>query len=328
MAFFGRYFARSGAFHRVVERILRSPGKRLSQAARFLGNPAAFLALERDIRRTGLRDLASRYPEYRYKYLGNYLSPAFSVSQRAAILGCTYRFLHSQRLLPFRTVLGGQTVRIWSRVVAGESFEVVLAPVQEAFLEGDLALEFRRNGSPLYRLSFSFMPGHMARMADPTILFIGGSQGYRGTSEESRLAAKRMGEICPATLLLIQLRAIAKALGLRAVGAVSLQGHSCDTILEGKVHPVSAYDAFWEANGATRHGPFFSMPAELAFRPSSASSSSHRARARRKQERKSILFAEILARFGVRPAPDPVPERAHGGGPALPAPRRPALVSP
>jgi uncharacterized protein VirK/YbjX len=279
--------------------IARSPVKRLVQSARFIFNIRAYLELARDIRISGLEEITARYPEYRFKYLGNYLTPGFSVSQRAAALGYTYRFLTSQTILPFRSIAAGGQAEIWSCAMEGEKFDVILAPVGEAFLEGDMALVFRRNGNPLYRLSFSFLPGRFAGILDRTILFIGGSQGYRGTAEDSRIAAKRLGEICPATLLLIHLRAIAKLLGLNSVAAIAVSEHSCQTITSGTVHPVSAYDDFWESNGAIRCGRFFRMPAELSFRPSTAASSSHRARARRKQERKSRLYAEILAGFGM-----------------------------
>jgi uncharacterized protein VirK/YbjX len=285
---------------RVLELALRSPRKRAIQAIKWLTHYASFRNLNRIVNSSDISALAVAYPEYRFKYLGNYLSPAFSTTQRAAILGHTYRFLAMQKILPFRTAMAGELVELWSRTVDGERYDAVLSPMREDFfLEGDLALLFRREGKPLYRLTFSFVPGTCVGLEEETALFIGGSQGYRNPVIEFRRASKLMGEICPPTLLLIILKAISKALGIRTLLGVSLAHHSCNAVSSGKIKSVMAYDAFWEANSAEKSGRFYHMTSDLAFRPSEASSSAHRARARRKQERKMELYTEMLAKCGV-----------------------------
>ncbi len=294
---------------RVMERVLRSPGKRALQAIKWMTHYFSYRNLNRIVHSSDIANLATKYPEYRFKYLGNYLSSAFSITQRASILGHTYRFLASQKILPFRTVMAGGKAELWSQKVEGEQFDAVLSPIKDAFLEGDLALVFRCDQKPLYRLSFSFLPGSYVGIKEETALFIGGSQGYRNTVIESRRVAKILGEICPATFLLILMKAISKALGLRTVIGVSLASHSCDTLTNGKINPVSAYDAFWEANGAEKLGRFYHMSSDLVFRPSEASSSAHRARARRKQEKKLRLYAETLAKFGIRHNPETAPAK-------------------
>lgn len=205
--------------------------------------------------------------------------------------------------------MAGGEAELWSRMVDGARYDVVLGPMKEAYLEGDLALIFRCEGNPLYRLTFTFLPGALMGIEENTVLFIGGSQGYRGTVMEARRAAKVFGEVCPATLLLILLKAISKTLGLRSILGIPLALHSCQAITSGKVKPLAAYDAFWEANGAEKLGPFYHMTSDLVFRPSEASSSAHRARARRKQERKMRLYAEMLAKFGVRPSRQSAPAK-------------------
>jgi uncharacterized protein VirK/YbjX len=206
--------------------------------------------------------------------------------------------------------MAGGVAELWSQTMGAERFDAVLAPMQEAFLEGDLSLLFRCDGKPLYRLSFSFLAGSVVGLEEDTALFIGGSQGFRGTVQEFRRVAKLFGEICPTTLLLILIKAIAKAVGLRSVIGISIAYHSCDTITSGQVRPVMAYDGFWETNGAQNLGHFYHMTSDLVFRPSEAATSAHRARARRKQEKKIRLYAEMLARFGVRHSQESAPARS------------------
>jgi len=297
--------SKAAPINRILARVFRSPRKRALQALKWISHYPAYHRLNQALKSRGISALAAANPEYRFKYLGNYLSPLFSISQRADILGHTYRFLASQRILPFRSVLAGGMSEFWACTLNGERFEAVISPMNEAFLEGDLTMVFLCNGTPLYRFSFSFLPGSIVGLTEPTALFIGGSQGYRGTLAESRRIAKVFGEICPATLLLILLRALSSALGLRSILGVSLLHHSCDRILSGEYQPLSAYDTFWQANGAERLGGFYHMASDLAFRPSEAASSAHRARARRKQERKMRLYTEMLAKFGVRQIQEP-----------------------
>lgn len=303
---------------RIMDQFFPSLRKRVSQVIQWVTHYASYRELNRIVHASGMAPLAAAYPKYRFKYLGNYLSPAFSVSQRAAILGHTYRFLASQRILPFRTAMAGGIVELWSRTMDGDRYDAVLSPVRgDFFREGDLALLFRREGKPLYRLSFSFIPGSCVGLEEETALFIGGSQGYRSTVTEFRRASKLLGEICPQTLLLILLKAISKALGLQTLIGVSLAHHSCHTIAGGEIKPLAAYDAFWEANGAENVGRFFHMTSEMVFRPSEAATSAHRARARRKQEKKLRLYGEILAKFGIRPDPEMAPARSDWKAAAL-----------
>ena len=295
--------------NRVRKIVFRSPEKRLRQALALLLNYPSYQKLNREMRACGIADLAATIPELRYKFLGKYLSPVFSVAQRLAILCHCYKFMASQRILPFRAAMAGENVEFWSRIVGENRYDVVLGPVDDAFREGDLALIFRCDGNPLYKLSFSFIPGSVIGLEKETVLFIGGSQGYRGTVSESRRAAKVLGEVCPATLLLLVLKAVTKALGLYSIVGVSLEHHSCDVLSTGKIQPLLAYDDFWQANGAKKNGYFYHMTSELAFRPSEAASSAHRARARRKQERKMGLYAEMLAKFGISQSQEFAPAR-------------------
>jgi uncharacterized protein VirK/YbjX len=292
---------------RFLKRLIRYPWRSALQFIRLILHFGSYLRLKKTLGETGLLDLARAFPEYQYKFLGFYLSPSFSVSQRASILIHSYRFMVFQKALPFRQVLAGNRIEIWSKTSEAGLLNVCLAPAYDSFMEGDLSLLFQCGGNPLHRVLFSFMPGRLCGLPDPTVIFIGGSQGYRSTSGQVRLASKVLGEICPANFLVLLVKALAKTLGLRSIIGVSVGEHSCRKVKQGQVRPLSNYDALWEANGAERCGPFFRMPSDLSFRPSMAGTSSHRARARRKQEKKWQLYSEVLATYGVDAGQCPIP---------------------
>jgi uncharacterized protein VirK/YbjX len=255
----------------------------------------------------GLAEQSGKTPELHFKYLSNYLVPGFSVRRRIACLLFHYRFIKGIREIPYREIMSGERKEIWGKTCENKRYAVSFSSPAEAFREGDLALTFTVQGVRLYRLCFSFIPGRMVGIDEDVVVLVGGSQGKRNTQDVMREAAKTFGEICPATILLLQIMALAKSKGIRTILATSVSGHTSSFVVKREVNASSAYDAFWESNGGVRNGLFYKLASELVFRPSTAASSSHRARARRKQEKKMRLFVEMLGQFGVNAVPISVP---------------------
>lgn len=294
-------------FHLVRTYSMSLPFKRLANFMHFLMNLRSHFRLGACLREIGLAERCSVAPELHFKYLSNYLASGFSVRQRITCLDFHYRFIKEIRDIPFRKIMSGERKEIWARTYENKRYAVSFSSPAEAFREGDLALIFTSQGEHLYRLCFSFIPGRIVGIDEDAVILIGGSQGKRNTQGGIREAAKAFGEICPATVLLLQLMALAKSRGIRTIIATSVSAHTSTLVTNGDVNASLAYDSFWESNGGVRIGWFHKLASELVFRPSSAASSSHRARARRKQERKMHLFDEMLTRFGVRQLPKPAP---------------------
>jgi len=315
----GRFFQLVGTYQ------MRLPFKRLANLMHFLLNLRSYFLLEACLSELGVAKNCNAYPELHLKYLSNYLAPCFSVRQRISCLLFHYRFLLGNREIPFMEIVSGEQREIWGRIWDGKRYAVSFSYPSAAFREGDLTLNFTSHGKSLYRLCFSFIPGRVVGIDEDTVILIGGSQGTKNAQTEIREASKAFGEICPATLLLLQLMALAKSKGIRTILATSVSGHTATPVIKGDVNAVSAYDAFWESNGGVRLDWFYKLQSELIFRPSTAASSSHRARARRKQVRKMLLFGEMLTRFGAGPVTNPVSAlyqsvRAERKAKALPIP--------
>ena len=86
--------------------------------------------------------------------------------------------------------------------------------------EGELSLVFRRRGTAIFTLSFSFVPGRLCSLEDAHVLLITRIQGTKGCFEDIRMATRLMEDVSPANVLL----ACAAGIGL-AADVTSLDPH-------------------------------------------------------------------------------------------------------
>ena len=157
--------------------------------------------------------------------------------------------------------------------------------------EGALQLRFSSGRRDLFRLTFLFAPGDLFGCPAETVLFIGGAQGGADCRIEMRQAAKANGEISPAAMLLLTGRALAKVLDIGQIFAVAQE----DQISKDKVQ--LDYHSFWSKAGGVRHGNFYKLLNERVEKPLSEIPITHRARTRRKRERKARIRETIEARL-------------------------------
>jgi len=147
----------------------------------------------------------------------------------------------------------------------------------------------------LFTLTFLFAPGDLFGCPADTVLFIGGAQGGVDCRIEMRQAAKDNGEISPAAMLLLTVRALVKVLDIGQIFAVADEDqvskgyHSDEVKLD--------YNSFWSNAGGVRHGTFYKLFNESVEKPLNEIPITHRARTRRKRERKARIRETIEARL-------------------------------
>jgi uncharacterized protein len=180
---------------------------------------------------------------------------------------------------------------LWSDRVELDTFTIGLCMPASHYLEGDLSLVFSVNGVRLHKLSFTCIPGKEAGLEVGTALLVGGSQGFPGTSALIRRASKTIGEICPAAMLILALQALAKRLSADAILGITADEQT--SLRANPEQAKSRYDSFWEMSGGERQGWFYRLPSGVAWKDTSHLSNGHRARARRKRERKERILAQI-----------------------------------
>ena len=232
-------------------------------------------------------------PFFERKFVTPYLANFLTAEQRLTIQSHLCEFVDRtfcpQSVLP--QLRDGLV--LWRKPCDDDVVTMVLGLPKRTMLEGDLTLELLVNATMIYRLSFSFVPGHVLKMDDHHVLLIGGSQGVQGTADHTRRVARQNAEIPPSGLLLTGLRAIAEALDITTLAGVSAASQSV-------VHAApdlhrNAYDDLWLTHHGTLRNGIFIMPVKPT--DDAVIEGSHRARTRRKRRYRQGLQAEFVSLF-------------------------------
>ncbi|MDB5104688.1 MAG: hypothetical protein JWP91_2377 [Fibrobacteres bacterium] len=271
--------------------------KRLLQGARIAYHFRSHRKFQKQISKSCFREIVKKHPAIRFKFIGNYLAKSFSTENRLRILANHYDFFQKRFADSSNRLFPDQGLQVWSRCVGDDSFSIHMTLPGAMMMEGELCLVFRMNARTLFTMTFAIVSGDSLGLDAHQAIFIGGSQGSRGHSDSLRHAAKAIGEICPATMLLIAAQAMGRALGIGTVIGVASREHSSSGINACPADFLSAYDTFWITNGGEPWGNAFRMRAAISDKPSTSASSSHRARARRKRARKQELLEEMQVGF-------------------------------
>jgi uncharacterized protein VirK/YbjX len=285
--------------------------KRAMYAIRLLKNLDGYLALRRQLASSSFKSIAQENPETVFKFLMPYLSLSLTLRERLDAIrnhyDCFDVFFRgsSDREFP------SQGLRIWTGTGQADRFALRLAPTCGWFLEGDLNVEFSMNSITLYTMTITVVPGRLLGLECRDAMFIGGSQGIRDGLALNRMAAKANGEIRPATMVLLAVQSLAKAMRVESVVGVSARDHS---LVSGRTAVPSAYDPLWIAHGGHPIGRYFRIPEQPVYL-SSPASASHRARTNRKRAMKEALLSEIFANierhfYGRVPQPSRAEETA------------------
>jgi uncharacterized protein VirK/YbjX len=266
---------------------------RLTQGLLLVKHLGGFLGLALNVSFGDLRIFLFNHPEILFKALGNYLTWGLSVADRLAVLMHHYQFIALAPVGQIRALADEGSI-IWCHQVGDDCFSMVLRYSDGFYMEGELALSYVLNSEKIYNIAFSVAPGAVTGLEVDRVILIGASQGVSGGAAQTRLAAKANGEIAPADMLLIAIRAIAAAWDIPAVVAISCQEQ---VALQVRAKPEDyhcTYDDLWESNGGVQKGNFYLFPAQLVEKPITLVSRSHRSRARRKRSLKQDIFNAVV----------------------------------
>ncbi|WP_167544324.1 DUF535 family protein [Duganella sacchari] len=249
-------------------------------------------------------ELIARHPAMRYKYLrSNYLMGSLSVADSLQTMIHHYRSLGDKVLPCFFARIFDDRPAIWEHAINDHQFKIRLAFPRhlgngKAVFdhEGDLSVIFEMDQVPLYVLSMTLVPHHVATRSwginsQTGVMFVGRVQGVRDRVEEMRTATKALKDIAPPRILLCAVEALATTLGADIIAGVSnaeqlerrRQGDKHDTFFD--------YDAFWQQVGAEpATSGVFCAPAQLPEKPIEKIQQKHRSRALSKRHfRKTVM---------------------------------------
>lgn len=276
-------------------------GRRLRQLGQIARHPWRHwrtLRLLMSARREGVA--ASDDLSTGWKYLGDYLAAGFGTAERAALIMSHYAYLLER--LPrneLRRDWAGSMI-LWERRAGDVRYAIALGQAMVCPMEGEAQLCFYRDAARLFTLTFSLIDGPLLGLSGERAMFIGGMQGGYACQQENRAAARDNGEVAPATMLVLAARAVAEALGVAHIAAVSSRRQASASYASEKIR--FRYDDWWEQLGSRRiaDGLFLLDPPGAGQRSLSHLSAAHRKRALRKTRLKAELAAEMRTAFRRR----------------------------
>jgi len=254
------------------------------------------LEISQLLKEPAFQDLTATYKELRYKYLSDdYLVRDFTVAERASCFVHHYSYLNATfppSLL--RQALHGD-ISILRINESGNLYEITmgLSKPSDCDKEGELSLFLRVNGSPVFNLSFTVVPGGIVGSQAPDVLLITRIQGMPGCFHPISLATRTLHEVAPPALLIAALEGIASAFGIRAMAGVSAtrQASYCEEWADSL---KAAYDDFFASIGAIRcPDNFFLSPLPTQQKPLVFIKKGHKTRTRKKRAFRQQVAGDV-----------------------------------
>jgi uncharacterized protein VirK/YbjX len=170
-------------------------------------------------------------------------------------------------------------------------YRIVMTATHEHHDEGELQVQFCKNGVVLYVMGITVVPGDTLGMGEDHVLLISRMQGVGGTFLELSRATKDYGDIHPKAVLIAAIKGFAMAVGIDVIAGVSAKNQLA-------FRPARAddfirnYDKFFEDTGAERWSEdFFIIQTRGDQKLIMHGDRSHRRRAERKRHFKAEITA-------------------------------------
>lgn len=239
-----------------------------------------------------LLEAARLNPDLAEKLHRPYMRKDLSAGERLALLLSHYRFGISQPhggLLLSATLRDVPLAELHGK--SGKGFQLMLGPAGSLQKEGELRLRLECGGLVLLSLAFTLSAQGKAPM-----LLVGCLQGSPGPAvrDAIRDATKELFGLRPRQLLLVALKAIARAYGLSGIVGISDRLHVYRHWRKRR-QIMQSYDEMWQDLGGTRRAdglfelPLMHQPRALTDYPSNKRSAMARRQALEQQLIDSIL---------------------------------------
>lgn len=239
-------------------------------------------------------ELAHADPRFAFKYLTHgYLARSFTVAQRAACFTHHYQTLHNILPRPFLMRILSRDITIVSVREAGTRFSVTFGLSRSHDKEGELSLNLEVDGTTVFIMSFTIVPGKVIQSSSPDVLLITRIQGVKGCYKQISLVTKALHDVAPGGMLLAALQGIGDALGIRTVACISGvdQNSYCK---EYDASFMTAYDNFFSERGLDKNAAgFFVADIPIKEKPLALIKQGHKLRTREKREFKREIMNKV-----------------------------------
>lgn len=267
------------------------------KAFSIIGNARGHLKLIHVISLPHARALAHRHHRLAYRYLNPYLAKRFCKSVRLEALTNHYEYLQGRVNDNFLIRVYEERPTVWGESIEGHLYSIQLCFPSEHDCEGDMRLDFKRESTVLYTLTFTITPGRLVDAEDRQVLLITAIQGASKKIELIKEATKICNDTSPAHLLLAAAQGVALSLGISAVAGVgTAQQISREDGDESSF--VFDYDHFWESfTGEEVKKDFYLVPVPFREKPIELVKANRRSRAIRRRELRGRVTEQVRVYF-------------------------------
>lgn len=181
----------------------------------------------------------------------NYLARGLTVSQRKTC------FLHHydrlKQALPDAMLRGilHDRISIFETTEDGCRYRITVHLSRPWDKEGELSLTFDADGTDLYVISFSIVPGQILKFAVPSVLLVTRVQGMRGEFRGIQQATKSLHDVAPAAVLMAALQGFGEAIGVDEIAGISAFRQSAYNELYKDIF-LRSYDEFFLEMGLVK----------------------------------------------------------------------------
>ena len=174
------------------------------------------------------------------------------------------------------------------------------------YTEGELSLNLEVNGTVVFILSFTIVPGRVVGLEAADVLMITRLQGVRGCRPQIHDVTKALHEVAPNALLVAALQGIAKAFGIANLAGICAADHANYSEADSTSFE-EAYDDFWGELGAIKNSTnFFLCSIPPKEKPLVFIRNGHKARTRKKRKFKQEIAESVCQRLhegcGIAPS--------------------------
>ncbi len=159
--------------------------------------------------------------------------------------------------------------------------------------EGEMSLRLRVDGTVVFVLAFTIVPGWVVASDAADVLLISRLQGIYGCFDRISCATKALHDVAPPALLTAAFQGVAKACGIgEMVGVSGVNQTNYTRDLDSFFK--AAYDDFFVELGAKRtKANFFSFPVPLQEKPMAEVKKGHKTRTKEKRAFKLRIADEV-----------------------------------
>jgi uncharacterized protein VirK/YbjX len=287
--YFGLFFIRSQSV-RFFKTALK---RRLKQGACLLAHWTGHRRLLKILRLPDIKPLVQKNPIIAYKYLGDYISPHFTLEDRRKILEDHYHYIHTY--FPQKMLLNlVDGVVLWRNMNSEKPIRIELTLAEHSWMEGELLLKLFFCDQVVYTLTFTVIQGQMLGIDQTYVLLVGGLQGTAHCIDMLRKATKINEEVHPSAMLLVVLQAIGHFGGMATIAGISTNAQYSGSKKEIPTGFHWKYDRFWIDHGGRQHNEkVFCLATTL--RKHASAGSHHKALRKRQLRFKSHVVEEVIA---------------------------------